>query len=186
MKTVTISNSKFQKNWQLIFEDGTSIKIDLPYDAMIHEKRYGSCPSGDASSFFPGHKYVYQKEFNLCKNGNHYFAILFEGVYRNAKVFINDESVCFNKYGFSEFIADFSSIAREGKNILRVEVDNSLVPNARFYTGSGIYRPVSLIVKKEKEINDIRIKTIDYSKRIIDVNVDCKTSSSIMIFDQDE
>ena len=175
----------FQKNWLLFFEDNSFIKVDLPYDAMIHEKRFKSCASGDASSFFPGHKYIYQKEFELKKKDNHYFAIFFESSYRNTKVIINEQELFFNKYGFSSFLVDFSNVALDGKNVLRVEIDNSLVPNARFYTGSGIFRPVSLIVKKENEIKKIKIKTINYKDRMIDVEIDSQKDINIKIYDRE-
>ena len=120
------------KKWFLHFADSTFIEVDLPYDALIHEKRYKECPSGEESSFFPGRKYVFKKELSIRKEDNRYFALSFEGVYRNAVVFLNGKSVGANKWGYSEFSIDISSDIKEGKNILEVEVDNSLVPSARF------------------------------------------------------
>ena len=53
----------FLKDWELIFEDKTSIKVDLPYDALIHERRYKECASGEAGAFFQGKKYIFKKVF---------------------------------------------------------------------------------------------------------------------------
>ncbi len=171
------------RNWFLYFEDSTFIEVDLPYDALIHEKRYKECPSGEESSFFPGRKYIFKKELFIKKENNNYFSLFFEGVYRNAKVILNDKVVGTNKYGYSEFSIDVTNDIKEGKNILEVEVDNSLVPSARFYTGAGIYRPAHLIVKKEKEINDIKVKTVDYLRGTIYVEVGTRRKHLVQIYD---
>lgn len=171
------------KKWFLHFADSTFIEVDLPYDALIHEKRYKECPSGEESSFFPGRKYVFKKELSIRKEDNRYFALSFEGVYRNAVVFLNGKSVGANKWGYSEFSIDISSDIKEGKNILEVEVDNSLVPSARFYTGAGIYRPVHLIVKKEREITDVKVTTVDYAKGVINIAVEGSREHKIQIYD---
>ena len=174
----------FSKNWLLLFDDSI-VSIDLPYDAMIHEKRYKECSNGEESAFFPGKKYIYRKEFSVDKKDNKYFAFRFEGVYRNASVKLNGEVVGNNKYGFSEFVIDISDVVKE-ENVLEVEVDNSLTPNARFYTGSGIYRPVYLIVKKEKEIENIKISTVDYKNGVINVDIESQKGVNVKIFDNDQ
>lgn len=115
------------RNWFLYFEDSTFIEVDLPYDALIHEKRYKECPSGEESSFFPGRKYIFKKELFIKKENNNYFSLFFEGVYRNAKVVLNDKVVGTNKYGYSEFSIDVTNDIKEGKNILEVEVDRKSV-----------------------------------------------------------
>ena len=176
----------FLKDWELIFEDKTSIKVDLPYDALIHERRYKECASGEAGAFFEGKKYIFKKVFNIHKENYSYFSLLFEGVYRNARVIFNDVELGINKYGFSEFSFDISNLVNEGINKLEVYVDNSLVPSARFYTGAGIYRPVRLIIKRKKEINSIKIKTLDYKERKIEVLVDSILKPTIKIYDKDD
>src|SRR5258705_10202508 len=42
------------------------------------------------------------------------------------------------------FYYDLTRLLKAGKNVLAVRVDNSLQPNTRFYSGSGIYRHVWL------------------------------------------
>ena len=173
------------KQWELIFEDNSSIFIDLPYDALIHEKRYKGCASKEESSFFPGKKYIYKKILNINKKDNKYFAIKFEGVYRDATVLFNGILLANNKYGYSEFTVDVSDYLNDKENILEVKVDNSLVPSARFYTGAGIYRPVCLIAKKENEIENIKVSTVDYNKGIINVEVCGCDDAHIEIYDDD-
>ncbi|NLZ47086.1 MAG: glycoside hydrolase family 2 protein [Clostridiales bacterium] len=174
----------FMKDWILTKDDNSSLLIDLPYDAMIKEQRYQKCVNGKESAFFPGKKYTYTKKFNINRDNNKYFAILFEGVYRNATVKLNSKKVAFTKYGFTEFLVDISRDVFDGENILEVEVDNSLTPNARFYVGSGIYRPVTLIIKKEKQIDMIKITTTDYKKGKINIYVETKEIVNVAIFDK--
>jgi len=59
-------------------------------------------------------------------------------------------SVKKNKYGYSPFTADLTEKITIGKNTVEVLADNSLVPNCRWYTGSGIYRPVYLEISKKR------------------------------------
>lgn len=171
------------KDWLLLSINSNPIHVNLPYDAMIHEKRFQQCISGEESAFFPGGKYIYKKEFELKKEDNHYFALRFEGVYRNAVIKLNGHQVYENKYGFSEFVIDISNQIQD-KNILEVIVDNSLTPNARFYTGSGIYRPVILIVKKEKQIDEVRVSTLDYETGLINIKIKAKEEGYVTIFDK--
>ena len=50
------------KDWLLLSKNSNPIHVNLPYDAMIHEKRFQQCVSGEESAFFPGGKYIYKKE----------------------------------------------------------------------------------------------------------------------------
>lgn len=59
------------------------------------------------------------------------------------------------------------------ENCITVIVDNSKVPNSRWYTGSGIYRPVWLYVGKKEGIpyDGVKITTLSVSPAIIQVDV---------------
>ena len=48
----------FNQNWLC---NGKA--VTLPHDAMLHEVRSASNPSGSAGAFFPGSRYVYEKTF---------------------------------------------------------------------------------------------------------------------------
>ena len=55
----------FRKNWIFQKENGQRISVDLPHDAMIIEPRDGGCRNGVNSGYFPGGKYIYEKDFEL-------------------------------------------------------------------------------------------------------------------------
>ena len=90
----------------------------------------------------------YQKSLTLNPEwrGKKIF-IEFAGVYMNARVWLNQHYLGRHPYGYTSFQLDLTPyVDWEGENSLRVFVDNSHQLNSRWYSGSGIYRPVWLIV----------------------------------------
>ena len=163
----------FNSNWLFIKENGTQKTVTLPHDAMLTEKRYATCRNGIHSGYFPGGKYRYKKEFTIAEEQtDKRIELFFEGVYRNAQVFVNGKKVCENKYGYSEFTADITKAVVAGDNTVEVMVDNSLVPNCRWYSGSGIYRPVWLIISPLNAPRELKVKTLSYSPAVIEVAAD--------------
>lgn len=71
----------------------------------------------------------------------------FDGVYRYSQVWLNGQLLGRRPYGYSSFQYELTPhLNLKGPNLLAVSVDNSAQPNSRWYTGSGIYRNVRLIV----------------------------------------
>ena len=171
----------FNDNWFLISESGKKRPIDVPKDLMLSEKRYKNSPNRDEGSYFSGGIYHYQKIFDVdVSASNDYYALHFHGVYKKAIVIINGKTKRVHKNGFSDFYVEFEPLKH---NVIDVIADNSLIPNCRWYTGSGIYRDVELIHKKKNEIHKIFVKTIDYKEKIIEVLVDTKEKYTYEIFD---
>lgn len=129
--------------------------VTLPHDAMVWEKRSEMCAAKNAGGFYPGGNYIYTKTFIVSNQDAGKSLILeFEGVYNQARVFVNNDFVCSNHYGYTGFYADITPYLRYGEeNTVMVKVTNGSVPNSRWYTGSGIYRPVYLL-----KGNAIRVK----------------------------
>lgn len=148
----------FNSNWSVqkdtgqvsasFMSNGEEKSIHLPYDAMIHEERTPDTPNGAQTGFYPGGRYIFQKRFKAPKewmNGEVFLE--FEGVYQKAEVYLNGVFLKRNLYGYSNFYVKLNDWIRYGEeNIVKVIADNSSVPNSRWYTGSGIYRNVKLIV----------------------------------------
>ena len=108
----------FNKNWILRDSHGTEKKVDLPYDAMIQEKRQDDCLNGINSGYFPGGKYVYRKEFELTDTEAGQKCIIhFEAVYQNCVITVNDLEVMRHRYGFSSFDADITKAAIPNCNL---------------------------------------------------------------------
>lgn len=176
----------FNDNW-IFYKDGAENSkklVHLPHDAMFTEERYLDSSNGGRTAYFPGGKYVYEKEFTMpISFKDKYIAVLFEGVYMRSVVYINGHKVASQVYGYTEFEVDLSEYIVEGTNHMKVTVDNSLTPNSRWYSGSGIYRPVSLIVKDKNYIRDVQIKTKQISPAVIDVRAAYAENAVVTILD---
>ena len=93
-------------------------EINLPHDAMLHEKRDPKAACGSAGAFFPGGKYTYEKKF-LRPDAAHVL-IQFEGVYKNARVLINGKEAGGTAYGYAPFFVDADPYLVDGENTVAV------------------------------------------------------------------
>ena len=115
--------------------------VHLPYDAMIHEARTPDTKNGAQTGFYPGGEYIFQKHFTAPQawQGKP-VSLVFEGVYQTALVYLNGWLLTRNVNGYAEFTVEAGPYLKYGAdNLLKVIADNSLEPNSRWYTGSGIY-----------------------------------------------
>lgn len=122
--------------------------VDLPHDWSIELDRDAANPSGASGGFFAMGNGWYHKTFDAPETwrGKKVF-IEFEGVYMNAEVWLNGALLGRHPYGYTSFVYDLTPYLNVGgENVLRVMVDNSHQRNSRWYSGSGIYRHVWLMV----------------------------------------
>ena len=161
---------------------GAPVSVDLPHDAMIVEERNGRCRNGVNSGYFPGGKYIYEKSFDLDAAEIGKSVVLhFEGVYQNCKVYVGDRLAGSHRYGYTAFDVDISDYVKAGNNTVRVEVDNSLEPNCRWYSGSGIYRPVTLVIREKNHISQVHLETVDIHPASIKVDVQTTQESKVLV-----
>ena len=155
----------FNENWLFSKPGGEPRQVTLPHDAMIHETRDPKAPGGSGNAFFPGGEYLYRKTFYCPDDWQDKTVLLhFGGVYRNCTVSLNGEVLSSHAYGYSAFDVELTGRLLPGQdNALEVKVDNSRLPNSRWYSGSGIYRPVELIVGPREHIEHqgLRVSTLD-------------------------
>lgn len=146
---------------------GASRSVTLPHDAMFHEQRDPNHIGGSQHGFFPGGIYEYTKTFTAPEDWKHKtVAFHFGGVYKNATVYLNGEKLGFRPYGYVSFTLCADNHLRYGEgNVLKVVADNSNLPNSRWYTGSGIYRPVQLLLAKKTHIlyQGMKITILSYA-----------------------
>ncbi len=175
----------FLQNWRFYHYDKPDevITVHLPHDAMITEPR-SKCLNGANSGYFPGGRYLYEKDFEITSEQiGQYIALVFEGVYRCVTVYVNEKKLAYHAYGYTEFTVDISDAVQAGTNHLKVDVDNSLEPNSRWYSGSGIYRPVHLVIKPKEHIRNVRITTKSIAPAVITVTANAPTSTTVRIYD---
>ena len=132
-------NAKLYKDWT---------PVNLPHDWAIHFS-FDSKNGEGATGYLPGGMGVYKKGFDLKKNDSKTTYLLFDGVYNNSEVYLNGKSLGFHPYGYSPFYFDITNHLKEqdNQNEVRVTIDRSRYVDSRWYSGSGIYRNVSLIRK---------------------------------------
>lgn len=122
--------------------------VDLPHDWSIEGPFSASHAAGNQGGALPGGIGWYRRLFVLPPaDSSKKIRVVFEGVYRYSKVWINGHFLGERPNGFISFDYTLTPYLHfDGRpNVLMVRVDNSEQPNARWYTGSGINRDVWLI-----------------------------------------
>lgn len=179
----------FNRNWtvQKLVSDLTEstlgnaevcekLSVTLPHDAMIFETRDAKNPSGGACGFYKGGDYEYSKSFYVDEaDANQTFILEFEGIYNRGYIFVNGALAGSVQYGYTGIFVDITPYLHFGaENLITVKAINSDVPNSRWYTGSGIYRPVFLYQGGNIRIdaNGFRISTPEVSRELAAVKVE--------------
>lgn len=132
---------------QPAFDDRSWRRLDLPHDWSIEGTPSQDAPAGGRGGYFPTGIGWYRKAFRLPAGARGRETWLeFDGVYMNSDVWINGVHLGRRPYGYVSFAHDITKYVASGVNVVAVRVDNSLQPNSRWYSGSGIYRHVWLEV----------------------------------------
>jgi beta-galactosidase len=138
--------------------------VTLPHDAMVHERRNRSVPSGPASGFYPGGVYIYRRTITApAEWSQNHVSVVFEGAYRHSTVRLNGIVVGGRPSGYAEFSVDLDGHLRFGAdNDLEIVIDNSGQPNTRWYSGSGLYRRAWLHVDASTRFakDGVRFRTV--------------------------
>jgi len=134
---------------------GKYINVDIPYDFSIAQPFDKDCITGTSGGYLPGGTGMYRKEDFLIKNEwkDKKIYLEFEGVYQNSEVYVNGIRQGKRPNGWISFGYDITRWVDLGvENVIAVKVDNSKHLNSRWYTGSGIFRPVRAIVTDKLHI----------------------------------
>ena len=128
------------------YDDSGWRELDLPHDWAVEGDFSQDNPSGTGGGALPGGIGWYRKTFFAPEDEvGRLWRLDFDGVYMNAEVFVNGESLGVRPYGYISFGYDITDLLKWGEeNVVAVRVDNSDQPNSRWYSGCGIYRNVWL------------------------------------------
>ena len=168
----------FNKNWtcRCLTRDEEPYSVTLPHDAMRSEPRTEESLSEGNSGWYLGGDYEYTKHvFVPSEYSGKKVLIEFESVYHNAEVYINGKKAAYRPYGYTNFYVDTEGLLKyEAQNEIRVIARNSDQPNSRWYSGTGIYRPVYLWMgdKKYIPVNGIKIHTVSYEPAVVEVEIE--------------
>jgi len=149
----------FDSNWKFFLGDPPAVStvdfddknwraLDLPHDWSIEGTPDKDNPMGNDGGYFPAGIGWYRKMFTVPASWKgKIVSIYFEGVYMNSEVLINGKSLGVHPYGYTSFSYNLTPYLKlNDKNVLSVRVDNSKQKNCRWYSGSGIYRHVWIVV----------------------------------------
>jgi beta-galactosidase len=125
-----------------------SRRVDLPHDWSIEGKTSADEASQGDGGYFPTGVGWYRKELTADASWKGKKVWLeFDGVAPQCEVWFNGKKVGGHHYAYTPFRIDLTDhIEFDKRNSIAVRVDNSHQPNSRWYTGSGIYRHVRLVV----------------------------------------
>jgi beta-galactosidase len=157
----TIEN--FNRQWKFCLGDATGAEkpefsdtswrqLDLPHDWSIEGPFDADNPATPGGGALPGGIGWYRKTFDIpARTKGKKVFIDFDGIYRNSEVWINGNYLGKRPNGYISFRYDLTPFLKYGKegNVIAVKVDNSRQPNSRWYSGSGIYRNVWLVITGE-------------------------------------
>lgn len=150
--------------------------VNLPHDWSV-EAEFSPDLEG-ATGYLPGGIGVYQKRFATPADidANSVF-VLFDGVYNNATFFLNGAILGANPYGYSPTYFDLTKhLTRDNSdNVLSVYVDRTRYADSRWYTGSGIYRNVSLITVNKLHVpiwgTFVKTPQVSQAEATVDIEV---------------
>ena len=128
--------------------------VTLPHDVTIHTDPFAAAPGGAATGYYGGGEGIYTKYFEAPADWQGQTVLVrFDGVFSYAEVSINGHLAALHPYGYTAFVADLTPyLYFHRRNRLEVIANNTAQPNSRWYTGTGIYRPVELLTGPQLRI----------------------------------
>ncbi len=194
-----IREVSFNDNWKFVrsdirggqmpdLDDSYWRVVDVPHDYSIEDaperdsiKQIGpfseSSEGGPSTGHAVGGTAWYRKHFILNdEDKGKKVQILFDGVYMNADVWINGKHLDSHPYGYTAFVYDLTDFLNSPgqENLLAVQVKNE-GKNSRWYSGSGIYRNVTLLKTNPVYIDlwgtYVKTSSVTSGKAVVDVDV---------------
>lgn len=121
-------------------------KLDLPHDWSIFNDFDHQSPAQNEGGQLNGGEAWYRKTFKLDeKDLKKNVRVTFDGVYMDSQVYVNGQLVGHYPNGYNQFSYDITKyLHKDGReNVIAVHAVNKQ-PSSRWYSGSGIYRDVTL------------------------------------------
>jgi beta-galactosidase len=164
--------------------------LSLPHDWSVEGKFSKDNPATPEGGALPGGIGWYRKTFTVPASSKRKLVYIdFDGVYQKSDVWVNGHHLGFRPNGYISFRYELTPYLNfGGNNVIAVKVDNSVQPNSRWYSGSGIYRNVWLVTTNKVAINHwgTYVTTTDASEASAKVNLkvqvkNASASSSVTV-----
>jgi beta-galactosidase len=152
---VTDPTGAYANAYQPGFDDSAWRDLDLPHDWSIELTPVDDGNTVSGNGFFQGGLGWYRKTFTLPPSmAGQRISVEFDGVYMNSYVYLNGKLLGNHPYAYTGFNYDLTdAVHTDGTtpNVIAVQASNQ-IPSSRWYSGSGIYRNVHLIVTSPMHI----------------------------------
>ena len=132
------------------FNDRSWRTVTVPHDWSIEGTPEEKNPTGTGGGYFPAGIGWYRKTFTAPSSWKgKQVSLEFDGVSSDATLYLNGHKLGTHPYAYTSFRFDVTSqLNPSATNVVAVRVDNSMQPNSRWYSGSGIYRHVRVVVSE--------------------------------------
>lgn len=135
----------FNEGWRFAKGEARDFRpVTLPHDALIEEKP----PFLNEEMTL-----YYQKTLPgaFVEPGKRLY-LRFDGAYMDSALYVNGALAGTWKYGFTSFFHELTPFLTPGEDAALLVRLSYRAPSARWYTGAGLYRDVTLEIKNEKHI----------------------------------
>ena len=156
------------------YDDSAWREVTLPHDWAVEHPFDRIHSSG--TGYLPGGTGWYRRAFILSEeDAGRQVKVIFQGVYKHARVWINSHYLGQHAYGYTSFSFDLTPFIRAGENVIAVRAEHPETADSRWYTGSGIDRHVNLVLTEKNALPEESIfaETRFLSERRALVRVRC-------------
>ena len=142
------------------FDDASWRTVSVPHDWSVELDFNSSSPATYEGGYLDGGDAWYRTTVSVTKQPGRRYVLCFDGVYMESTVYVNGQQVHKNYYGYNPFAVDATEQMVSGVNTIAVFVRNEQ-PSSRWYSGSGMIRPVELVTLLDDQIRmeNIRVTT---------------------------
>lgn len=142
------------------FDDASWRTVNVPHDWSVELDFNASSPATYEGGYLDGGDAWYRTTVSVDKQNGRRYVLCFDGVYMESTVYVNGQQVHKNYYGYNPFAVDATEQVVSGVNTIAVFVRNEQ-PSSRWYSGSGMIRPVELVTLLDDQIRmeNIRVTT---------------------------
>ena len=193
------TSSLLTDGWRFLLSDDTAAvastyddsrwqRISIPHDWSVAFPMSPDC--GSCQGYLPGgigwyRRHFSSEEISALSQGQRLY-IYFEGVYNRSSVYLNGHLLGYRPSGFASFLYELTPYLQTGQdNVLAVRVDHSRQNDSRWYTGSGIYRPVWLVSAPQTHFSlwgtTWQLKSINDKKAVVEIKVEVEDPSHTSI-----
>lgn len=142
------------------YDDASWRTVSVPHDWSVELDFNASSPATYEGGYLDGGDAWYRTTVSVNKQSGRRYVLCFDGVYMESTVYVNGQQVHRNYYGYNPFAVDATEQMVSGVNTVAVFVRNEQ-PSSRWYSGSGMIRPVELVTLLDDQIRmeNIRVTT---------------------------